>query len=135
MRIVLLLLSIALVSVAEAAEYVVVVARNSPIEALDSERLRDIFLRRRSFEGGIPLVPINLLGEEAVRTQFESLVLQMDRGQINQYWVTSHFQGIKPPATQASLQSIKTFIERVDGAIGYLPVSMVDDGLKVLHEF
>ncbi len=111
MRIVLLLLSIALVSVAEAAEYAVVVARNSPIEALDSERLRDIFLRRRSFEGGIPLVPINLLGEEAVRTQFESLVLQMDRGQINQYWVTSHFQGIKPPATQASLQSIKRRIQ------------------------
>lgn len=135
MRIVLLLLSIILVSVAEAAEYAVVVARNSPIETLDSERLRDIFLRRRSFEGDVPLVPINLLGEEAVRTRFESQVLQMDRAQINQYWVTSHFQGIKPPATQASLQSIKTFIERVDGAIGYLPISMVDDGLKVLHEF
>lgn len=135
MRAVLMLLLIALVSVAEAAEYAVVVARNSPIEALDPDRLRDVFLRRRSFEGSTPLVPVNLLGEEAVRTRFESQVLQMDRGQINQYWVTSHFQGIKPPATQASLQSIKTFIERVDGAIGYLPLSMVDQSLKVLHEF
>jgi len=119
----------------QAQEYAVVVASNSPIEKLDSERLKDIFLRHRNFEGDVRLIPVNLLGEEAARIGFEERVLMMSRDEINKYWITSHFQGVRPPATQASLQSVKAFVENVDGAIGYLPLDMVGEGLKVIYEF
>jgi ABC-type phosphate transport system substrate-binding protein len=118
-----------------AQEYAVVVASNSEIEALDSARLRDIFLRHRNFEGAVRLVPVNLLGEEDARIVFEERVLMMGRDEINRFWITSHFQGVRPPTTQASLQSVKAFVENVAGAIGYLPLDMVDDKLKVVYEF
>ena len=112
-----------------------VVASNSVIGELDMARLKDIFLRHRNFEGPVKLVPVNLVGEDPVRIHFEEAVLMMDRDEINRYWISNHFQGIRPPVTQASLQSVKAFVEHVDGAIGYLPVDMVDASLKVIHEF
>ncbi len=135
MRILILVLSLLMLPAATAAEYAVVVASNSTIGALDSARLRDIFLRHRNFEGEVRLVPVNLLGEDSTRTHFETSVLNMNRDELNRYWITGHFQGLKPPATQASLQSVKAFIAHVEGAIGYLPLAMVDDSLKVIHEF
>lgn len=135
MRNLLLPIVLLLQAPAQAQEYAVVVASNSEIAALDSERLKDIFLRQRSFEGSVHLVPVNLLGEDSARMKFEEHVLMMGRDEINRYWITSHFQGVRPPATQASLQSVKAFVERVEGAIGYLPRDMVDAGLKVVYEF
>lgn len=118
-----------------AADFAVVVSRDSHISSMELARIRDVFLKRRNFEGDIKLVPVNPLGEDEMRRLFEEQVLQMNRSDINRYWTTSHFQGIKPPTTQASLESVKRFVERVDGAIGYLPASMVDNKVKVLYEF
>ena len=123
------------VSAAWAADYAVVVARESGITEMDQSRIRDIFLRRRNFEGSVKLVPVNPLGEDELRRRFEENVLMMDRDEVSRYWTTSHFQGIKPPTTQASLESVKRFVERVQGAIGYLPLPMVDDSIRVLYEF
>jgi hypothetical protein len=132
-----LILTILLVlsPLARAEEFAVVVASNSSISMLDMARLKSIFLRQSSFEGGTRLVPVNLLGEDNARIEFEMRVLMMERDELNRYWITSHFQGLKPPATQASLDSMKAFILRVDGAIGYLPLSMVDQNLRVVYEF
>lgn len=118
-----------------AAQYAVVVSRNSQIEMLDENKVKDIFLKKRNFGGGTRLIPVNLLGEEPVRKEFEQKILRMERDEINRYWISSHFQGISPPATQASLPSIMLFIEKVEGAIGYLPLEMVDEELKIVHEF
>lgn len=122
-------------SMAASNGYAVVVARSSSIETMSPGKVRDIFLKRKSFEEGVRLVPVNLVGDESPRREFESLVLQMDRDAINRYWINNHFQGVSPPATQASLQSMKRFIENVEGAIGYLPIDMVDDSVKVIYEF
>lgn len=129
------MVSLALPSVACAADFAVVVARNSPLQVEDSDRLTDIFLRKRAFEAGISLVPVNILGDHPARFAFESQVLHMDREQLNRYWITSHFHGLSPPTTQASPEAIKRFIASVEGAIGYLPIDMVDGELKVLYEF
>ena len=122
-------------SAAFAADFAVVVSSNSPIENLNSGKLRDVFLKKRNFDGKHKLYPVNLLGEEVVRRQFEEKVLRMNRDEINRYWISNHFQGISPPITQSSLVSVKRFVEKVDGAIGYLPKDMVDSELKVLYEF
>tara|TARA_R110001592_G_scaffold54355_1_gene166300 strand:+ start:1584 stop:1892 length:309 start_codon:yes stop_codon:yes gene_type:complete len=102
---------------------------------MDVDKIRDIFLKKRSFEGASRVVPVNPLGSDPVRIEFEMQILSMDRDEINRYWVNNHFQGVSPPTTQASLQSIKRFIETVEGAIGYLPIEMVDANLKIIHEF
>lgn len=120
---------------AHAAEYAVVVSSNSAVQAMEIAKIKDIFLKKRSFEGELRIVPVNPIGNDPARTQFESEVLNMSREEINRYWVNNHFQGISPPTTQASLQSIKRFIETVEGAIGYLPIDMVDTSLRIVHEY
>ncbi len=118
-----------------AAEYAVVVANTSDVNAMDAARIKEYFLKKRSFEGDTRVVPVNPLGNDPARILFESQVLNMSREEINRYWVNNHFQGVSPPPTQASLQSVKRFIETVKGAIGYLPLEMVDSNLKIIHEY
>lgn len=135
MRSLVVLLSLLLPVSAYTADYAVVMANGSSIEAMDAGKIRDIFLKKRSFEGENRVVPVNPIGSDPVRIEFEMQILNMGREEINRYWVSNHFQGISPPTTQASLQSIKRFIETVEGAIGYLPIEMVDANLKIIHEF
>lgn len=135
MRTLLITMSLLLPISAFSADFAVVMSSSSSIQALDTGKIRDIFLKKRSFEGANRVVPVNPIGSESVRIEFEAQVLNMDRDEINRYWVNNHFQGVAPPTTQASLQSIKRFIETVEGAIGYLPIDMVDTNLKIIYEF
>lgn len=135
MRSMLLIISL-LVSVPVLGQnYVIVTSVKTDIESLDAHTLREIFLMKRKFSGSVRVFPVNLLGSTPIRSSFEEMILKMDREELNRYWVKNHFQGISPPSTQASLQSIKRFIETVGGAIGYLPSNMLDDKVKVLYEF
>jgi len=102
---------------------------------MNPEKIKDVFLKKRNFEENIKLLPVNLLGDAEVRKQFELKVLQMQREDINRYWITNHFRGVSPPVTQASMGSVQKFVEKVDGAIGYLPKNMVDQELKIIYEF
>ena len=135
MRSMLLIISL-LVSVPVLGQkYAVVTSVKTEIESLDPHTIKDIFLMKRKFSGSERVFPVNLLGSSPIRSSFEEIILNMDREELNRYWVKKHFQGISPPSTQASLQSIKVFVETVDGALGYLPSNMLDDKLKVLYEF
>lgn len=122
-------------NLAFASDYVVVVGTSTTITTLSSGNLKDIFLKKRSFSGSLRVIPVNLLGDEPARREFEESVLQMKREDLKRYWVSNHFQGISPPATQASLQSVKKFVSSVSGAIGYLPRDMVDGSVRVVYEF
>lgn len=135
MRTLLAILSLLLPLYASGSDYAVVISSTSSIEMMDAAKIRDIFLKRRSFEGPNRVVPVNPIGSDPVRIEFEMKILNMGREEINRYWVNNHFQGVSPPTTQASLQSVKRFIETVEGAIGYLPIDMVDRNLKIIHEF
>jgi len=117
------------------SEYSVVVSKKTGVSEISQQQLRDLFLQKRRFVGDQPIVPVNILGHDDVRSTFESKLLQMDRNQLNSYWVKQHFKGISPPLTQPSFESVKSFIENVDGAIGYLPSAMVDSKMRVLYEF
>jgi len=81
------------------------------------------------------MIPVNLVGQDELRSKFESSVLGMDRNRLNAYWIKQHFQGVTPPLTQPSVESIKVFVQNVEGAIGYVPSSMVDNTVKAVYEF
>jgi len=134
MKIIALILLMQL-SAVYAADFVVVVSKDSSITPMESAKIKDIFLKKRNFEGNEKLIPVNLLGEGTVRKKFEEKILMMGRDELNRYWVKNHFQGISPPITQASLLSLKRFIVNVQGAIGYFPSEMVDDEVKIVYEF
>lgn len=124
-----------LISVLSGAEYSVVVSKKSPLGVLTQSQVRDLFLQKRHSIGDLKMVPLNVLGHDDVRSAFESRVLEMDRNRLNSYWIKQHFQGITPPLTQSSFESIKAFVENVEGSIGYIPSQMVDTRVKVVYEF
>jgi len=118
-----------------AADYSVVVSKKAPFSALSSQQIRDIYLQKRHSVGDKNVIAVNILGHDEVREIFETKILGMDRNRLNNYWIKQHFQGVTPPLTQSSFESVKTFILNVEGSIGYLPSEMVDSQLKVVYEF
>ncbi|MCK9374418.1 MAG: hypothetical protein M0P91_14650 [Sulfuricurvum sp.] len=126
---------ISLSAIAMGAEYSVIVSKKAPFSTLSVQQIREIFLQKRHTIGDQKMIPVNLVGQDEVRFAFESAVLGMDRNRLNTYWIKQHFQGITPPITQPSVESIRAFIQNVEGSIGYIPSSMVDGGVKVVYEF
>ena len=131
----LILLIFGFVSTLFAAQYSIVISKKTPLSAISTEQIRDIYLQKRHTIGDQKIIPLNLVGQEPSRIAFENAVIGMGRDRLNTYWVKQHFQGNSPPITQPSNESIKTFVQNVEGAIGYIPSSMVDGSLKVIYEF
>ncbi|MFZ2889578.1 hypothetical protein [Sulfuricurvum sp.] len=117
------------------AEYSIIISKRVSLPEITSQQIRDIFLMKRHMVGNQKIIPLNLIGQDASRIEFENEILKMDRDRLNTYWVKQHFQGIVPPITQPSHESIKAFVQNVEGAIGYIPSSMVDSSVKVIYEF
>jgi len=124
-----------LISTVFADQYSVIISKKTNVTTLSVQQIRDIFLQKRHSLGDQKVIPLNLVGQEPSRIAFESNVLGMERDRLNAYWIKQHFQGITPPITQPSHESIKAFVQNVEGAIGYIPSSMTDGSVKVIYEF
>jgi hypothetical protein len=131
----LLIILVGTILCAQAADYALVTSHKTDIKEATSRILKDIYLQKRQFINGTKVIPVNILGSDKVRKVFEHKVLKMSKAKLNRYWIKKHFQGVKPPVTQASFNSIKSFVQNVNGSIGYLPKDMLDGKLKVLYEF
>lgn len=130
----LLIISL-LCGVLSAAEYSIIISKKISVAEISSQQIRDLYLMKRHAIGNQKIIPLNLLGQDASRIAFENEILKMDRDRLNTYWVKQHFQGTTPPITQPSHESIKAFVQNVEGAIGYIPSSQVDASVKVIYEF
>jgi ABC-type phosphate transport system substrate-binding protein len=130
-----ILLFLTLGSILFGAQYSIVISKKVPISTITTEQVRDIYLQKRHTLGDQKIIPINLVGQEPSRIAFENAVLGMERDRLNAYWIKQHFQGNGPPITQPSHESIKAFVQNVEGAIGYIPSSMVDNNVRVIYEF
>jgi len=97
--------------------------------------MKDIYLKKKEFIGGKKIIPVNLSAQDPIREKFEAQVLEMDREEINNYWIEQHYQGIRPPATQKSIKSLKAFVSNVEGSIGYISKKENDELMRILYEF
>lgn len=116
-------------------DYVVVISQNSPIDKLSKRIIKDIYLKKRLFYNNQKLVPINLSAQNKIRMLFEKNVLNMQREDINNYWIEEHYHGVSPPITQKSDKSLKLFIKNVEGSLGYIEKNKIDNSIKVIYEF
>jgi hypothetical protein len=113
----------------------IIINKNSNISTLSKKEIKDIFLLNKQFVNSTKVIPLNVLGDSEERSSFEKKIMEMDKEDINRYWIKKHFQGVTPPLTQQSFESIKLFILNVDGSIGYIPSSLVDKNVRVIYEF
>ncbi len=127
--------TIGLSAVLMGSQYALIISKKSDVHALSTQQVKEIFMQKRHSIGNQRVIPLNLVGQHESRSLFESTVLGMDRDRLNNYWVKQHFEGVSPPLTQGSFESIKVFVQSVDGAMGYVPSSMVDNSVKAVYEF
>jgi len=125
----LVLLSLCL----NATEYAVVTNKN--IDALRLGQIKAFFLKKTSYLGANPVIPINLSSRHRIRISFEKQVLHMSFTRLKSYWTKQHYLGHRPPISMKSQESIKAFIEKVDGAIGYMELEKVDGSLKIVYKW
>jgi ABC-type phosphate transport system substrate-binding protein len=117
------------------AEQLVVIAHpKSPIDTLTKSQVRMIYLKKSRFWGDIKLVALNLPPTSSLRKTFENEVLNMSNSQIDSYWIREHYKGHRPHNRVESVESMLLFVKKVEGAIGYIPVSKIDTGVKVIYE-
>jgi ABC-type phosphate transport system substrate-binding protein len=134
-RTIAVLLGLALLAPALAGErdrMAVIVNRERRAD-LSIDDVAQIYLRRKRFwEDGAPVVPLNLPSANPLRERFSRLVLRETETRLADYWNRLYFRGILPPATLVSTESVRRYVASDPNAIGYLPDSEVDGSVRVV---
>ncbi len=112
---------------------VVITHPQSPIEELSAAQLKLIYLKQRRYWDGVKLEPINLAPNDELRRAFENNILKMSHSQLKNYWLKQHYRGLRPPYPVGSVQSALMFVQKVKGAIAYIPESQLREDVKVLY--
>ena len=103
----------------------VVVGSKSKVRDVSAGVLRRVFLGRSTPSAdGVAFKPVNHKGETEPRVKFDRAVLDMDPEEVKRYWVDQKIRGVKPPPTVGA-GAVSAVLEKVPGAICYLPVSQV----------
>jgi len=114
------------------AEKYVVIA-NKSMKTLSKSQIKAIFLKKMSLVDDMKLVPVALQARDSLRKNFESRVLKMSFTRLKSYWTKQHYLGHRPPLSLKSQASVKAFVKKVDGAVGYISRKNLDSDLKVLY--
>lgn len=103
---------------------------------LDLDKLVQIYLKKRRFwNDGTAVVPVNREAGSDVRSAFDRAVLGAEARRLPVYWNREYFRGVLPPATLASGAAVKRFVASEIRAIGYIRSSGVDGSVRAVLTF
>jgi len=128
------LLSLLFVPTILLADTYVVIA-NKKMRDLSTAQIKAIFLKKLTIVDSVNLVPVNLKARTPLRSEFEKKLLKMSFSRLKSYWSAQHYLGHRAPVTMQSQESVKTFVQKVEGAIGYINESNLDGDIKVLYRW
>jgi len=115
------------------AEDLVVIVHADRDVRLTLPEVAQIYLKKRRFwEGGKRIVPVNRDSGSAAREGFTRRVFGEDAAQLVVYWNRQYFRGVLPPATLASDEAVRRFVAREPLAIGYISARLADASVKVV---
>jgi len=117
-----------------AEKFVLITNRENPIKSLNKEEIKQIYLKKRRFWGETKLTTLNLPPSSTLRQDFERDILGMRAKELENYWMRQHYKGQRPPYRLKSPQSVLMFVKKVKGAIGYIPLSLLDKDVRVIYK-
>ena len=119
---------------ASSQEVVAVVSAKSPVTALNTSQVADIFLGKTSrFPDGTQAVPIDQGEDSPAREKFYAQFTGKSPAQVKAHWSKIIFTGRGQPPRQASSDGeAKRMIAENPNAIGYIDGSAVDGSVRVL---
>jgi len=102
---------------------------------LSVDEIAQLYLRRKRYwDDGQPIQPLNLPSGTPLRAAFSRFVLRQSETRVAEYWNRQYFDGILPPATLASTEAVRRYVAAEPKAIGYIPRSEVDASVRVVLE-
>ena len=113
---------------------VLIANKNLPFRTVSQTTVQNIYLGKIRFKDSVKLIPLNLPSDTLIRLDFEQKILHKDQASLRANWMRQHYLGRRPPHVLKSVQSILLFVQKVDGAIGYIPKNALDDTVKVIYE-
>ena len=122
-----------------ADEFVVIVHPSVAGANVRRPDLAAVFLKKATRWGsGGTAVPVDQSGTSAVRKAFCDAVLGMPVGTAVQYWQKQMFGAnpLRPPAVKASDAEVIAFVEKTEGAVGYVSkTAVLPAGVKAIAVF
>ena len=120
---------------ARTADIVIIANLGVAATTLTPEELSGIYLlRKRTWQDGTKIIPVNREAGSRTRTIFTVRILRQQQSILNSYWDKMYFKGVMPPLVQESDQAVLAFVQNVPGAVGYLSASTALKNVKVLAE-
>lgn len=117
-----------------AEELVVVVNQSNPETPSQSELAAIFTTRKQSWGGGKRVVPFNFPAKHELRVSFDESVLEMTPDEVARYWIDRRIRGGNPPPKQVSSSSmIVRLVEKLEGAVAYVPRSAVTANVRVVR--
>ena len=104
----------------------------SEFKACRADLARIYQRRRRFWNNGARIVPINLPADHPLRQKFSLQVFNKLPEEMQEYWDEQYFQGVSPPYVLASVAAVLQFVASTPGAIGYVDAVTVNEQVKVL---
>lgn len=124
----------ALAEAAAQRKLAIVVGRGLGVSSIDSGTLRRVFRGETTELGDIRLIPFNYAAGDPMRILFDQQLLSWSPEQTGRYWVDRRVRGQgRPPHVVPSPTVLLAVVEKLAGAIGYMPEALVTDRVQVLH--
>jgi ABC-type phosphate transport system substrate-binding protein len=118
------------------ADLYIIANKDLPTAQLDKDEIAAIYLlKKKHWENGEDIMPINLPAQAEARTRFTAEIFDSTPDKLGSYWDKMLFKGETPPVTQNSEQAVILFVERIKGAIGYVETKPQSAQIKILQQF
>ncbi|WP_440903810.1 hypothetical protein ACMZOO_13245 [Catenovulum sp. SX2] len=124
-------------SYSAAAELVIVVNKENPIDELSLTNVVDIYTGRyMAFPNGITAEPVDLPNESSEKANFYYQATGLSLAKINSYWARLKFTGrYLPPIQLETAENALTYVQKNTNAVAYIDEKYVTDNVKVVYRF
>jgi len=130
-RLVLICLLTLLPTAVAAADFAVVVNKENPVETLDRDEVKKIFLGRKTFWPNGQGIDVVLQADGEIHRSFVLEILHKSPRQFQMYWKLALFSGTGiPPKQQPDDQAVKAAVAGDPKMIGYIDMRQLDDTVK-----
>lgn len=118
------------------ADIAVIVNKSNPIDTVSQRQLIDMYMGKYvAFPNGEMAVTYDYDKSHPMREPFFFALTGRNESQINAYWSRIKFSGkVSPPQYFSSPSAILKNIVKTPNAIGYIPMELVTDDVKVIYQ-
>jgi hypothetical protein len=106
-------------------DIVVVTNKENPVEKLEPEAARRLFLKLdERWPDGRRARPVDVLGDTPARRTYLARLLKMTAADLQRHWVSLRYQnGAAPSPNVKTWDDVVHFVAAYRGGIGFLPAS------------